>query len=152
MHVFFLHAPRSLGDPELRHHQARIGHAVSTDLRTWTLLPPPFGPGEPGEFDELATWTGSVLAHEGRWWMFYTGIRHAERGAAQRIGLASSMDLIHWDKHGQVCQADPRRYETYVPGGQEAWRDPWCAASPATTGSTCTSRRAPTGARPTAAA
>ena len=35
-HMFFLHAPRALGDPDLRHRSARIGHATSTDLRTWT--------------------------------------------------------------------------------------------------------------------
>ena len=34
VHVFYLQAPRSLGDPELRHHNATIGHAVSRDLRT----------------------------------------------------------------------------------------------------------------------
>ncbi len=32
-HLFHLYAPTSLGDPELRHRNARIGHAVSADLR-----------------------------------------------------------------------------------------------------------------------
>jgi len=31
--LFFLRAPRALGDPELRHRRASLGHAVSTDLR-----------------------------------------------------------------------------------------------------------------------
>ena len=39
MHVFFLHAPRDLGHPDLRHHHAQIGHAVSQDLRSWEVLP-----------------------------------------------------------------------------------------------------------------
>ena len=34
-HLFFLYASRALQDPELRHHRASIGHAVSPDLRSW---------------------------------------------------------------------------------------------------------------------
>ncbi len=34
VHLFHLQAPRSLGDPALRHANATIGHAVSRDLRT----------------------------------------------------------------------------------------------------------------------
>ena len=35
-HLFYLHAPKSLGNPDLRHRNARIGHASSTT--------PPTGP------------------------------------------------------------------------------------------------------------
>jgi beta-fructofuranosidase len=126
LHVYFLHAPKSLGDPELRHRNARIGHAVSRDLRTWDVLPTALTPGPPGAFDDLATWTGSVIAHDGRWHMFYTGVSTREDGAVQRIGLASSDDLLHWDKHGLVLEADGRWYEKLGPGTDgEAWRDPW---------------------------
>jgi beta-fructofuranosidase len=52
-HVFYLQAPRSLGRPELRHRNATIGHAVSTDLRTWEVLPDVLGPGPAGRFDDL---------------------------------------------------------------------------------------------------
>ena len=38
-HMFFLQAPRALGDPDLRHRNASIGHASSVDLATWTILP-----------------------------------------------------------------------------------------------------------------
>ena len=37
-HVFFLKAPRSLGDPDLRHDRAVIGHAVSRDLTELSLI------------------------------------------------------------------------------------------------------------------
>ena len=37
-HLFFLHAPRALGNPDDRHYNASIGHAVSTDLHTWRRL------------------------------------------------------------------------------------------------------------------
>ena len=54
VHLFFLHAPRSAGDPDLRHRSARIGHAVSRDLRDWQLLPMALGPGAPAAFDDQA--------------------------------------------------------------------------------------------------
>lgn len=36
-HVFFLKAPKAIGDPELRHWNVSIGRAVSNDLHDWTL-------------------------------------------------------------------------------------------------------------------
>jgi beta-fructofuranosidase len=126
VHVFFLHAPHDIGHQELRHGHARIGHAVSRDLRTWAVLPTALIPGPPGSFDDLATWTGSTIAVDGRWYMFYTGISTREAGAVQRIGLATSDDLLRWEKQGMVLEADPRWYERRGPGApDEAWRDPW---------------------------
>ena len=66
VHIFYLQAPRSLGDPDLRHRNATIGHAVSRDGRDWSVLPDALGPGPEGTFDDLATWTGSVVRHDGR--------------------------------------------------------------------------------------
>src|SRR3569833_4134345 len=60
-HLFFLHAPHNLCDPELRHRNARIGHATSADLTSWTFHGLAFAPGSPGSFDGSATWTGSVV-------------------------------------------------------------------------------------------
>jgi beta-fructofuranosidase len=128
-HIFFLQAPRSLGDPELRHRNASIGHAVSTDLSTWTVLPDAIRPGPRGSWDDLATWTGSVLERDGRWHMLYTGISTAEDGRVQRIGLATSDDLGSWTKHpaNPVIEADPRWYEQLDPTRwrDQSWRDPW---------------------------
>jgi beta-fructofuranosidase len=119
VHVFYLQAPRGLGDPDLRHHHATIGHAVSRDLRRWEVLPEALGPGSPGAFDDLATWTGSVIRHDGSWLLFYTGIARAESGAVQRVGLARSGDLVTWEREGVLLEADPRWYEP------RDWRDPW---------------------------
>jgi beta-fructofuranosidase len=132
--VFYLQAPRSLGDPELRHHNASIGHAVSSDLRSWTVLPDALGPGPSGSWDDLATWTGSVIDHDGRWYMLYTGISRAERGLIQRIGLAVSDDLMTWRKHpgNPVLEADGRWYELLDSGTwrDQSWRDPWLFREP----------------------
>lgn len=133
VHVFYLQAPRSLGDPELRHHNATIGHAVSRDLRSWEVFPDALGPGADGEFDSLATWTGSVVRHAGEWHMFYTGVSRAEEGKVQRVGVATSSDLVTWTKQGMLLEADPRWYERLHAGvREEAWRDPWVWHEPST--------------------
>jgi len=128
-HVFYLQAPKSLGDPDLRHRNATIGHAASTDLIAWETLPDALHPGERCAWDDVATWTGSVIQHSGRWYMFYTGTSWYEDGRVQRIGLATSGDLVTWHKHGDqsLIEADTRWYETIGTGDwpEEAWRDPW---------------------------
>lgn len=128
VHVFYLQAPRSLGDPDLRHHHATIGHAVTRDLRRWRVLPEALGPGPPGGFDDLATWTGSVLRHDGRWLLAYTGVSRAEHGLVQRVGLATSADLTTWTRQGLALEADARWYDDGpAPSGEVHWRDPWLA-------------------------
>lgn len=129
LHLFYLQAPRALGDASLRHHNATIGHAVSDDAREWVVLPDAVHAGLPGAWDDLATWTGSAMGHEGRWYMLYTGVSRRERGQVQRIGLAVSDDLVCWQKYAgnPVLLADPTWYAVIGQGrgGDEAWRDPW---------------------------
>ena len=136
-HLYYLHAPKSLGDQHLRHRNARIGHAVSTDLSDWTDLGPVLGPGAPGDFDETATWTGCVLSGgDGLWRMFYTGSRFLSPDSnanIETIGMAVSSDLHEWTKRADVVvAADPRWYETLGTSAwpEEAWRDPWVFADP----------------------
>lgn len=130
VHMFFLRASRALIDPNRRHLHAAVGHAVSTDLRTWTLLPDALTPADVPAWDDYATWTGStVRGHDGRWHMFYTGVARVEGGSIQRIGHAVSDDLVTWERVGDglVCGADHQWYEDFTPGfwHDEAWRDPW---------------------------
>jgi beta-fructofuranosidase len=133
-HVFFLRASRALLDPERRHHRAGIGHAVSTDLRSWRLLSDALVAGDSG-WDDLAVWTGStVRGPDQRWYLFYTGVGRAERGLVQRVGLAVSDDLTTWRRHGPdpLVEADPRWYELLDPAAwyELAWRDPWVYPDP----------------------
>lgn len=130
-HLYYLSAPRSLGDPELRHRNATIGHATSTDLVTWTDLGTVLTPGGAGAFDETATWTGSIVRDaDGTWFMFYTGSRFLSADATtnvETIGFATSTDLHEWSKSTVEIAADPRWYEVLGDGTwrEEAWRDPW---------------------------
>ena len=136
-HLFFLHAPHALGDPELRHRNARIGHATSSDLLAWTFHGQAFDAGPTWAFDGSATWTGSVArGPDGLWRMFYTGSRFPSETAntnIETIGLATSPDLWVWIKQpGPILAADPRWYETLGTSSwpEEAWRDPWVYPDP----------------------
>jgi beta-fructofuranosidase len=134
-HLFFLRASRALRIPDERHYRASIGHAVSTDLYNWSLLPDALVPGDRPAFDDIATWTGSVVrGDDGQWYMFYTGISADEGGLVQRIGLSVSEDLIRWNRHPQfeTFAADQRWYEKLGESSwpNEAWRDPWVFRDP----------------------
>ena len=137
VHAFYLHASRALHDPERRHHHPIVGHATSTDLTNWTVVEDALIVSDPGAFDDGTTWTGSVVRDDdGLWWMFYTGTSLAENRLVQRIGAATSSDLITWNKVStdSLVEADSRFYERLeldaAPDGtvawrEEAWRDPW---------------------------
>jgi beta-fructofuranosidase len=136
-HMYYLHAPKSLGDPDLRHRNARIGHAVSNDLVNWQDRGPVLTPGLAGSFDGSATWTGSVIrGPDRRWRMYYTGSRFLSPDSnanVETIGLAVSDDLHEWHKEpGPILRADPRWYETLGSSTwpEEAWRDPWVYRDP----------------------
>jgi beta-fructofuranosidase len=134
-HVFFLRASRALLDPDRRHLRASIGHAISTDLRSWRLVADALVPADGPSWDDLATWTGSVVRGPGeRWYLYYTGVSRAEQGLVQRIGLATSNDLVVWHRYGTrpLVEADPEWYERLDLSQwyEQAWRDPWVYADP----------------------
>jgi beta-fructofuranosidase len=137
-HLFYLHAPMSLGDPDLRHRNARIGHATSHDLSRWEDHGTVLVPGGPADLDGSATWTGSVVrGGDGTWRMFYTGsvfLSASEITNIETVGVARSDDLFTWRKDPALrLQADPRWYEvlTDQTWHEEAWRDPWVFRDPA---------------------
>ncbi len=136
-HLYYLHAPRSLGDPHLRHRNARIGHATSTDLRTWVDHGPVLEPGGPGAVDADATWTGSIVrADDGEWQMFYTGSRFLAADAhanIETVAVAVSRDLHSWRTAPERSLSAPfGQYETLGSSvwPEEAWRDPWVMREP----------------------
>lgn len=136
-HLFYLQADRSLQQESLRHWNVSIGHAVSTDLRQWEVLPDALRPSsDPDAFDNYTTWTGSIIRHDSLWHLFYTGSKRQEDGLIQRIGLAVSHDLLRWEKYSSqaLIEADPRWYETLDRSAwhDQAWRDPYVLRDPAT--------------------
>jgi beta-fructofuranosidase len=129
-HVFYLRASRALLDPNRRHRQPYIGHAISKDLKNWTVVQDAIAISDPPAFDSWTTWTGSVVRdEEGLWWMFYTGTSREDLGVVQKIGSATSKDLLTWVKSEKnpVSEAEAPFYELHdeQKSRDEAWRDPW---------------------------
>jgi beta-fructofuranosidase len=129
-HAFFLRASRALGDPHRRHRQPYIGHAISKDLKNWTVVQDAIAISDPPAFDSWTTWTGSVTkGDDGLWWMFYTGTSREDGGDVQKVGAAKSEDLLSWKKVSSeaLVAADPKQYEMldYSKWHDQAWRDPW---------------------------
>ena len=130
-HLFFLKAPRALGDTDLRHTAARIGHATSHDLTRWEVHADALAPAA-GRWDDLALWTGSVArGGDGMWRLYYSALS-TSRGLGvndQRIGLAESDDLFTWRRVGDrpLVDPDPRWYVTLEesPEVSATWRDPF---------------------------
>jgi beta-fructofuranosidase len=138
-HAFYLQAPKSIGDPELRHWNVSVGHSVSDDLINWEHLGTCFRPSQGPAWDDYTTWTGSVVRDEaGLWHLFYTGASHSEDALYQRIGHATSRNLHDWERVGDgLCldlaglgaEAYEADFETSV-WHDRAMRDPWVMRDP----------------------
>ena len=138
-HAFHLQAPIT-EDPEERHNNnVSIGHAVSTDLKNWTRLPTALRPGLEDSWDNFSLWTGCVIEKDKKFYMFYTGRnKNPDVKWIQKIGIATSDDLINWEKHDKnpILEADNEVYE--MRNGKNrvgkigAWRDPYVFRDPKT--------------------
>lgn len=133
-HMYYLMAPKSLIDPDLRHWNVSIGHAISSDLYRWEDLGECFRPSPDPSWDDYTTWTGSVVQEGTDWHLFYTGTSKAENGTKQRIGHATSKDLHSWNRvgNGLALDINPEYYEEYTPGWwhDRAMRDPHVIKNP----------------------
>lgn len=136
-HVFYLQAPRNGAYPKRHNNHVSIGHATSKDLINWKEKPIALKPGKKGEWDDFTLWTGTIIKKSGKFYMFYTGRNHNTQHI-QKIGLATSKDLTHWEKHkdNPLIEADKRWYETKnrknTVGKAGAWRDPSIIQDPKT--------------------
>jgi beta-fructofuranosidase len=131
IHVFYLQA-KPTDNPYLKHDVVvSIGHAVSKNLIDWTELSTALEPSRGGVWDNLALWTGCVIEREGRYFMFYTGrSSDPDKMWIQKIGVAVSSDLIHWEKDSKnpLLEAKEKytidNYKNKL-GKIGAWRDPF---------------------------
>ncbi len=98
-HVFYL-------------HQGQWAHTVSTDLTHWKDLPPALSPCDDPAGPDAQCWTGSVVEHGGTFYLFYTGQNPKDPKSDQKVMLATSPDLITWNKQ-------PDR--TFYPDGKIYW-------------------------------
>lgn len=52
----------------------------------------------PAAWDSESLWAPHVVEHDGTYFMFYTGVAGSGIDAVQRIGLATSTDLVTWTR------------------------------------------------------
>jgi beta-fructofuranosidase len=107
-----------------------IAHAVSKDGISWKRTKNALFVGDPGEWDDDMLWTMQVSRHGNQFRMYYTGLQREDRGVAQRIGLATSEDLLHWTKieaPGLPAGSEGPYYEDISnnPRGWLSCRDPF---------------------------
>lgn len=119
VHLFFLSSP-----PGTQDYPERVAttwqHMASTDLKSWDLLAPALAPGRPGTYDAGGIWTGSVVENAGIFYLYYTAHDPTNRANPQTIALATSRDLVNFERH-------PDNPILYPPPqfSQVDWRDPY---------------------------
>ncbi|WP_019587723.1 glycoside hydrolase family 32 protein [Deinococcus apachensis] len=110
-HVYYQHNPRrpQWGD-------IHWGHASSEDLVTWRDEPMALAP-TPGGADEHGCFSGSFALVNGTPTLYYTGWS----GGVQTQCMATSRDLITWEKHPRnpIIPHPPRRVRS------DDFRDPY---------------------------
>ncbi len=97
-----------------------LGHATSSDLRTWTPHEPVLPAGPKGAWDESGNWAPDVIEKEGVYYCYYTG---SDSNNNQAIGLATSTDLYHWEKHPANPVVVPGPWSDQHVGRDVAGRD-----------------------------
>jgi len=82
------------------------GHASSSDLVHWVHHPLALSPDTAGP-DKDGCWTGCVVSNKETNYIFYTGVRPEVQC------LASSKDIVHWEKYtgNPVIAAPPKGLE-----------------------------------------
>lgn len=107
-----------------------IAHAVSKDGISWRRVENALFVGNPGQWDDDMLWTMHVCEVNDVFTMYYTGLQRKDRGKVSRIGIATSADLVHWEKQPQkhfplAPQAPHYESETDNPRKWLSFRDPF---------------------------
>jgi len=119
-HAFYLQLPKAVGlDRRWKNNDfyKHVGHATSSDLLHWQDQGPALG-ALSGTWNDRHIATGSIIKHQGRWWMFFTG-----RGTAgDGVGLALSDDLTNWKTEPQPLFP---LIDTFAEKGDSPFESPW---------------------------
>jgi beta-fructofuranosidase len=97
-HLFYIR--HSLLAPHEDSTEVDFGHAVSYNLTQWAQLDPVLHV-RPGKWDDLHVWSPCIIAQNDTFYMYYTGVTKVpfQHEYYQRIGLATSTDLIDWQRY-----------------------------------------------------
>jgi len=130
-HLFYILLNDLISDSS----QVILGHARSSDLMDWEVVPSVLHV-RPGAWDGKYIWAPTIVAQDDSFFMFYTGVDSAYR---QKIGLATSHDLYTWNRYlpGPVlsCQDVSWSQCEDTTGYGKDFRDPFVMPDPDTEGS-----------------
>lgn len=122
-HAFYIRGESDTGTST----EDELGHAVSPNLRNWTILSPAITAG-PEPWDARNTWAPHVIANPigSGYMMYYTG---ANSSVVQRMGLATTLNpyLVNWDKYlnNPIAEPDSVVYEWETGLSFSSFRDPF---------------------------
>ena len=117
-----------------------LGHATSRDLAHWTQLPPVLQ-FRPTKWDNFHIWAPTIIKSNGVFYMYYTGITRVPYAwnTFQRIGLATSTDLLNWTRTDQPVLSGATTPWAFADSSVFAgcqFRDPFAMPDPTTPGRT----------------
>lgn len=137
LHVFYLQANQKdcAYNSDRRHNLASIGHGVLTPYGWQEIVrDKPVLSSQEGSWDDISIWTGSIIEQAGRYYMFYTGrcsqdpfvLTTHERRQPQNIGVATSDDLLDWQRT-PASKTHPVIPNPGLDSGFDgvSWRDPF---------------------------
>jgi hypothetical protein len=145
LHIFYIRKNLWYTPAQNDLDEKRLGHAWTTDLNSWFG---PAGPNRPdtlffevrtGKFDDLHVWAPSIVQRGPTYYMFYTGVRNEAGKRHQRIGVATSTDLITWSRADTVVLSAPdvpwaKKDPQVTYAGAQQLRDPFVMEDPASPG------------------
>ena len=106
-HIFHI---RGLGPWGIADYETTFGHESSDDFLQWSYHAPLDLRGPSGDWNDRNIWSPHVVAIDGVWHMFYTGVSYfgtVRETNLQRIGLATSTDLFEWTPAPTECEGVP---------------------------------------------
>ena len=139
-HIFYLQADKLAchNDPEKRHGLSTVGHSIIRDGKISNQSQKPVFEASTtsNTWDNLSIWTGSIIKDErlNKHLLFYTSRCKEdepqsvpnEKIQPQNIGLATSSDLLNWQRHPASIESP------LIPNPGKAkhldgitWRDPY---------------------------
>ncbi|OGF14306.1 MAG: hypothetical protein A2W00_06020 [Candidatus Eisenbacteria bacterium RBG_16_71_46] len=129
-HIFYTRIDTSLPETATTRD---LGHAVSSDLYYWEQLDPILTV-DPARWDNAHVWAPSVVIENGVFHLYYTGVssRAGSYSSRERIGLATSTDLLNWTRTSApvfACDLVPWAYCDSLDAGT-AFRDPFVMQDP----------------------
>lgn len=129
-HLFYIRHDYTLPQEQT---ERELGHATSVNLHDWTQQEPVLAARDTS-WDRSQVWAPSLVERDGTYYLFYTGVTN-EPGTYvwhQRIGLATSTDLVTWNRLDEPVFSCPQVPWVFCDSldASTAFRDPFVMRDP----------------------